>query len=427
MGRTSLTNTEKIAIYCGKYPREFQRREGSLYCNLCKVTVSYDKVTRVNAHRANPTHKRKMEIFQTASISFNRDSRAARFVEAFLKSDIPLHKLRAPALKQLFQEECGESPPSETLCRNAVKDVYDRKLAEIKAEICGKDVAVQCDETEINDLKYVHVLVGEAEKQPYLITSTVIERADAATICRVVDDTLRKLDIGRDNFLHFMTDAAAYMKAAGKTLKTFYPKMQHTTCLAHLAHNVAEQIRARYPEVDSLIASVKAATVKNRRRRADFLAKNIPIPPQPILTRWGTWIDATCYYAENWEVVKEIVENWTGGLLVQRAKEDISQPTVFQNLIELQQYKKLPEYLKLLEHSESTIKLCYDTMKKFLFELDDSDPVKEYLRKRLENCIDLKAIINGTVDTSPAQINKLLNAWGPRPTLNEHLANLRKC
>ena len=120
MGRTSLTNTEKIAIYCGKYPREFQRREGSLYCNLCKVTVSYDKVTRVNAHRANPTHKRKMEIFQTAPISFNRDSRAARFVEAFLKSDIPLHKLRTPALKQLFQEECGESPPSETLCRNAV-------------------------------------------------------------------------------------------------------------------------------------------------------------------------------------------------------------------------------------------------------------------------------------------------------------------
>ena len=223
-----------------------------------------------------------------------------------------------------------------------------------------------------------------------------------------------------------MTDAAAYMKAAGKTLKTFYPKMQHTTCLAHLAHNVAEQIRARYPEVDSLIASVKAATVKNRRRRADFLAKNIPIPPQPILTRWGTWIDATCYYAENWEVVKEIVENWTGGLLVQRAKEDISQPTVFQNLIELQQYKKLPEYLKLLEHSESTIKLCYDTMKKFLFELDDSDPVKEYLRKRLENCIDLKAIINGTVDTSPAQINKLLNCLGSSANVQRTFSKLKK-
>ena len=268
MGRTSLTNTEKIAIYCGKYPREFQRREGSLYRNLCKVTVSYDKVTRVNAHRANPTHKRKMEIFQTAPISFNRDSRAA--------------------------------------------------------------------------------------------------------------------------------------------------------------HNGAEQIRARYPEVDSLIASVKAATVKNRRRRADFLAKNIPIPPQPILTRWGTWIDATCYYAENWEVVKEIVENWTGGLLVQRAKEDISQPTVFQNLIELQQYKKLPEYLKLLEHSESTIKLCYDTMKKFLFELDDSDPVKEYLRKRLENCIDLKAIINGTVDTSPAQINKLLNCLGSSANVERTFSKLKK-
>jgi hypothetical protein len=27
----------------------------------------------------------------------------------------------------------------------------------------------------------------------------------------------------------------------------------------------------------------------------------IPLPPQPVLTRWGTWLDAAMYYADNFE------------------------------------------------------------------------------------------------------------------------------
>ena len=79
-------------------------------------------------------------------------------------------------------------------------------------------------------------------------------------------------------------------------MKLLYPKKQHTTCLAHLLHNVLQRIRATYPAVDELIADVKGATVKNRARRNQFLEEHLPSPPQPVITRWGTWLEAAKDY-----------------------------------------------------------------------------------------------------------------------------------
>lgn len=34
---------------------------------------------------------------------------------------------------------------------------------------------------------------------------------------------------------------------------------------------------------------------------------NTPLPPQPVLTRWGTWLQAATYYANNFEKFKELI------------------------------------------------------------------------------------------------------------------------
>jgi hypothetical protein len=34
---------------------------------------------------------------------------------------------------------------------------------------------------------------------------------------------------------------------------------------------------------------------------------NVPLPPEPILTRWSTWLTAACYYADHFDSFKEIV------------------------------------------------------------------------------------------------------------------------
>jgi hypothetical protein len=40
------------------------------------------------------------------------------------------------------------------------------------------------------------------------------------------------------------------------------------------------------------------------------LAPSLPLPPQPVLTRWGTWLDAAEYYCENCAGIEEIVNTF---------------------------------------------------------------------------------------------------------------------
>ena len=39
-------------------------------------------------------------------------------------------------------------------------------------------------------------------------------------------------------------------------------------------------------------------------------APGIPLPPAPVLTRWGTWLDACNYYCEHFEIVKKVINSF---------------------------------------------------------------------------------------------------------------------
>ena len=63
-----------------------------------------------------------------------------------------------------------------------------------------------------------------------------------------VDDILRQLEMKRENFLLFFTNAARYMSLAGKTLKELYPSLMHVNCQLHQRriHNWAMRVRAHF-------------------------------------------------------------------------------------------------------------------------------------------------------------------------------------
>lgn len=119
-----------------------------------------------------------------------------------------------------------------------------------------------------------------------------------------------------------MTDAAPYMVAAGKALNVLYPKMIHLTCTAHGLHRVADFVKDNFDVVNKLISNVKKIFTKVQKY-IEFVCQikdmillffrlvstsqtafqhddpTLALPPQPIVTRWGTWIEAAIYYAEN--------------------------------------------------------------------------------------------------------------------------------
>ena len=63
------------------------------------------------------------------------------------------------------------------------------------------------------------------------------------------------------------------------------------------------RVRAHFKNIDEVIATIKAATIKNNDRKKDFHDAGLPSPPDPVITRWATWLTAAFYYSENLSVV----------------------------------------------------------------------------------------------------------------------------
>ena len=72
-----------------------------------------------------------------------------------------------------------------------------------------------------------------------------------------------------------------------------------------MLHNVAE-------EVDKLVSSVKKIFKKSPKRIQAF--KNtfplLPLPPEPVVTRWGTWLKAVDYISQNHEKSLSVIETF---------------------------------------------------------------------------------------------------------------------
>lgn len=218
---------------------------------------------------------------------------------AFLCADIPLQKLKHPEIKNLFKK-LGHDAPSESAARNHVPSLAEKEKSRIIETVTTKNIFMVVDESEINGVKYLNILVGTLEKpeSTFLFDCRPITgRLSHETICQAVDDSIQEMSIERSQLCLILSDAARYMMKAGEVLKCMYPNLLHVTCVAHLLHNCCMLIRSHYPRVDTLIATIKSAVVKNKDRRLKF--SSIGLPPRPVLTRWGTWIKAAFWYSEN--------------------------------------------------------------------------------------------------------------------------------
>ena len=153
------------------------------------------------------------------------------------------------------------------------------------------------DEAEIAKQKYISVLVGsvDAPNQTFLVDCPPLDsgrNVNSSIILHTVDDILQQLEIKRENFLLFLTDAARYMSLAGKIVKELYPSLMHVTCVAHLLHNCAMRVRAHLKNIDEIITTIKAATIKNKDRKKDFHDDGLLSLPDPVITRWATRLRA---------------------------------------------------------------------------------------------------------------------------------------
>lgn len=89
----------------------------------------------------------------------------------------------------------------------------------------------------------------------------------------------------------------------------FYTRMIHVTCLAHGIHRLCEFIRQEFPTVNTLISKTKSVFLKapSRKHLLKTMYPDLPLPPKPVVTRWGTWLEAAFYFADHFEEIKSVV------------------------------------------------------------------------------------------------------------------------
>jgi hypothetical protein len=171
---------------------------------------------------------------------------------------------------------------------------------------------------EISDLDgrfFANVVVGtlkhEESGEIFLLACEVLERVNNSSSAVVFDSAMNLLwpdKVERENVLLFISDAAPYMIKAAKALQLLYPKMIHVTCLGHALHRVTEDVCGSYPKVDQLIANGKKMFIKSLLWVQKFKeeAPTLSLPPEPIVTHWGTWLDAANYCCTNYSEIEKI-------------------------------------------------------------------------------------------------------------------------
>lgn len=254
----------------------------------------------------------------------------------------------------------------------------------------------------------VRILKPNQPSTSYLIASKRLENANSETIQELVIKSLEKFRIDKNNVLMLVTDGAAYMIKAGLSIKKFCPNLLHITCLLHAFHLVAEKIRSSYPDVDKLIANTKMIFVKSPKRIKEFhkACPKIREPPQPVLTRWGTWLQAAFYYNKHFLEVKSVVSKFD--------------PKESKSIRESQQQFRNPQVeadLRIIHENYSVLADAIEQLQNNYLSLSESFVIVNSVNMALQNLTDNPGIL------AAKKFNDVLNK---NPDF-VHLRHIKQC
>lgn len=318
----------------------FKTDESILFCRFCDTDVSIAQRGTVLQHMNTKKHKEraagavpneKPKEQQLISNQPPASSSAKDLTNFFVCNDIALSKIRQKFLKDYTKQVI----PSETTLRvREVPRLFRELLDHIKVSVKNEYLWLSMDETLDSEKRcIVNVILGilsedkEKAAKKFLLKMEVAEKVNSSVISQLCQSALESLgpDFKRSSVLLFLSDAAPYMVKAGTSIAEFYPKMTHVTCIIHGLNRVCGKIRAEFDNVNELISNVKKVFIKapNRIRLFRAICPDLTLPPEPVITRWGTWLTAAIYYADNYSDISAVIEALDGeeAVAIERTKK----------------------------------------------------------------------------------------------------------
>ena len=332
MPKTCESKSVKIRRYAKESDGLFSMQidpktnEEVLFCQCCYTAVSCDQKSHFDQHVKSQSHQRKLKTFKGKQISVDKCFKNSQqefntdFCKFLVSLNIPFSRLSHPMANEFFTKYMKYSIPHQsTLRNNYLEPIYRQTIEYIKSQLRDQYIWVQIDESQDSkNRKVVHSTVGSLnpvknECKRFLIDMIWVEKANNVTICQSFNTALTRLwpeEIKYDKVLAIITDGAPYMFAAVRTLKTIYPNLIHIRCLAHSLHNICELLMTIYIDVNRFVSCAKKIFRKAPSRVDIFRSTcpTIPLPPEPIKTRWGSWLNGIEYMARYFDQFKEVID-----------------------------------------------------------------------------------------------------------------------
>ena len=301
--------------------RTVEDAKDKVYCNLCRETLTIWHLQSIKNHCKSGKHvmRRNLRAIRDESLADPNKDLAFELCEAMVASDMPWHKIEIPEFRRFLELNIGEKfPRDQALATTYLDKMYNIAISSMKEELSTGPVWVSMDGTTDSCGRPVaNVIIGKLDKaqfhKPYLANCEFLDGPEnTKRVAKLVQDTLVKYNIKPAEMKLLVSDAVSYMLAAGQILKKKCNlKLIHVTCLAHGFHRVCETIRVLFPLANEWITACKKIFKKSPLRVMAFKQKNpkLALPPQPVTTRWGTWLEAAIYHDKNYQAVCNVVKD----------------------------------------------------------------------------------------------------------------------
>jgi hypothetical protein len=135
--------------------------------------------------------------------------------------------------------------------------------------------------------------------------------------------------------------------------------------------------------VDKFISLMKKVLRKSPRRQQLFKnATNLPLPPNPIIIRWNSWLSTASYYAKNYSLICNFIKNLeNSSKAIKNVQTLISLNDLSDSLIEISEFTFLTDSITKLESQglrlKEQLEILYDVKSK----------LKEKPLEKLENSL----------------------------------------
>ncbi|KAI4484108.1 hypothetical protein M0804_007564 [Polistes exclamans] len=361
-------------------------------CQACNKQINCHRKSQLTQHANTTIHKQNTGLRNNSGTNGNdRVTNTNQFYndmyEAMVAAKIPWRCLSNVTWRNFLEKYTDRNVPNEiTLVKkNYLQNIYLSCIRNIRKDIDEYNIWISINETTDSDGRFIiNLVVGKmCEKEasePHLLACKKLEKTNYVTIAKFVDSSIRMLwSNGENNYnervLFLITNVNSYMLKAGQKLKIYYPKMLHLTCLLNGINKSLEEVRFHYFHVSTLISAIKQVFLQSPHRITTYKDKlpNVPLPPQPVITRWVTWLEAALFYAKYLNTIREVIMSFhEKDISIRIAKEILEKENLNKDLINIEvHYENFLLNIPKLENQKMTLTESMGIIKQIAKDIDN--------------------------------------------------------